>query len=52
MHGLRQRSGNHLVAEGINASGKLLMLVEWNSSSAATGLAEKQPMLPFYVQVG
>ncbi|KAG6783892.1 hypothetical protein POTOM_009574 [Populus tomentosa] len=44
-----ERSGNHPVADGINASGKLLMLVEWNFSSASTGLADKQPVLPFYV---
>jgi hypothetical protein len=38
--GVYSEGGNHLVAEGINASGKLLM---WKFSSAATGRADKQP---------
>jgi len=44
--GVYSEGGNHLVAEGTNASGKLLM---WKFSSAATGRADKQPKLPFYV---
>ncbi|KAJ6405656.1 hypothetical protein OIU84_013586 [Salix udensis] len=40
-------------AEGINGSGKLLMVAEWNFLSAATDLADERPPQPFfYVEVG